>query len=92
MFSCVFAGRPSVESGDHTCWDVLVSSCIHGPVHPLRAEASKCFKGRFRWHRPAFHLSVADDVAGTAGTLVGYEELDLVTRQAVPIAGGDQCQ
>ena len=81
-----------VEPGEHTRLDVLVTSCIPGPLHPLRAEASQCCKGRLSWHRPAFHWSVADDEAGIAGTLVGYEKLEHLTKQAVPIAGGDRCQ
>ena len=71
---------------------MLVTSGIPGPLHPLRTEASKCCKVHFRWHSPAFHCSVADGEAATAGTPVGYEKLGHLTKRAVPILGGDRCQ
>ena len=92
MFSGVFARRPSVESGEHLCLDMLGTSSIHEAFHHLRDQAWQCSRGRWQWRDTGFHLSVADGEAGTAGTLVGYEELALFTRQVVPIAGGDRCQ
>ena len=53
-------------------------------------------QGQWRWEQPAgepaFHSYVSDVSADYAGTLVGYEGLDNLTKQDVPIAGGDRGQ
>ena len=50
-------------------------------------------QGQWRWEQPAgepaFHSYVSDVSADCVGALVGYEGFGNLTKQVVPIAGGD---
>ena len=101
LFSCVFADRHAdvAAAGLPASLAVNISSQIHGALRHLQNEAHE--KSQHYWRNNGaagveamFRLYIADGVAVSdyAGTIMGYEGLDDLTKRAVPIIGGDRGQ
>ena len=84
MFAGVFACRPSVEAGWREPLAVLDESPIHDAMRHLQLDAHTASGGQWHWDlpagKPAFHLCGSRDLAGCAGTLMGDEGLDNLTK------------
>ena len=98
MCSCVFAdGHAVAAAGLPASFAVRVDSEFRGVLRHLQNEAHEKSQHYWRINGAAgveamFRLYITDGVAVSdyAGTIMGYEGLDDLTKRAVPITGGDR--